>query len=651
MDIFSLIQSIINNQEEKLKELKLTNKNNNIQNLPMTSSLSDFAVLLQNTNLITRENKNCAIIADKSNINYNKVSSNISKIIQQVIEEFNKQASIIEETNINNSFKQNAKNANNTHNNNNNNNNNNNTHSNQNINEINNNQKIQNNNNNNNINENNNNNNINNINSIKTEEDELNDYEMKINNGLNPSKLILNIEEEISQENLVKSLQYNLEIDNCFILPLYDFDKLMNTTFDLNSVDYDSKNAFYNIFPMIENDEKKLAAKKLVDGLEQMNNINIMNKPSKKPIIDYEQITRYELLTPLQKLIILYGIFTTGNNPYLINCILNVYFPTHCIMYNTDEMNYICKKILEEVGIEYESNFCNIKEDIFNFDKNNKFFLNNSQKVDIESALYISEYTDFEYNNTIRKIFNLKDDNKEEFNKIFHNIKNKDQYKLNCDFNIKNKNISIQRSKIFTNIITQNPYLTNGELKKKILSKLIEYLKKLCDKIKEFQNNNKSKFNYFTGEVVPNNNRKINDLNYSEIIENKNRKLNKSDVLKQLKEHKNDIKTFSIKKTKSELIKKKPINREEDIKNKILNVLNSYSEQNIKNEWESMRKVWYQNNQRFNPIFKINDKIEKKEKNVINEHKEIPNRGNPTNNNGKDGNNIFSNVQNVKTNQ
>ena len=650
MDIFSLIQSIINNQEEKLKELKLTNKNNNIQNLPMTSSLSDFAVLLQNTNLITRENKNCAIIADKSNINYNKVSSNISKIIQQVIEEFNKQASIIEETNINNSFKQNAKNANNTHNNNNNNNNNN-THSNQNINEINNNQKIQNNNNNNNINENNNNNNINNINSIKTEEDELNDYEMKINNGLNPSKLILNIEEEISQENLVKSLQYNLEIDNCFILPLYDFDKLMNTTFDLNSVDYDSKNAFYNIFPMIENDEKKLAAKKLVDGLEQINNINIMNKPSKKPIIDYEQITRYELLTPLQKLIILYGIFTTGNNPYLINCILNVYFPTHCIMYNTDEMNYICKKILEEVGIEYESNFCNIKEDIFNFDKNNKFFLNNSQKVDIESALYISEYTDFEYNNTIRKIFNLKDDNKEEFNKIFHNIKNKDQYKLNCDFNIKNKNISIQRSKIFTNIITQNPYLTNGELKKKILSKLIEYLKKLCDKIKEFQNNNKSKFNYFTGEVVPNNNRKINDLNYSEIIENKNRKLNKSDVLKQLKEHKNDIKTFSIKKTKSELIKKKPINREEDIKNKILNVLNSYSEQNIKNEWESMRKVWYQNNQRFNPIFKINDKIEKKEKNVINEHKEIPNRGNPTNNNGKDGNNIFSNVQNVKTNQ
>ena len=133
-------------------------------------------------------------------------------------------------------------------------------------------------------------------------------------------------------------------------------------------------------------------------------------------------------------------------------------------MYSIDEMNYICKKILDEVGIEFESNFCNVKEDIFNYDMNNKFYLNNSQKVDIESALYISEYTDFEYNNTIKKIFNLKDDNnKDEYSQIFNNIRKKDQYKLNCDFNINNKNISIQRSKILTNILTQNSYLTNKE--------------------------------------------------------------------------------------------------------------------------------------------------------------------------------------------
>ncbi len=371
---------------------------------------------------------------------------------------------------------------------------------------------------------------------------------MKLNNGLNPSKLILNIEEDISQENLVKSLQYNLEIDNCFILPLYNFDKLMNTTFDLNSVEFDNKNAYYKIFPMIENDEQKLASKKLIDELEPQNPLTPMNKNKKIPNMVYEQTTRYENLTALQKLIILYGIFSTGNNPYLINCLLNVYYPTHCIMYNIEEMNFICKKILEEIGIEYESNFCNIKDDMFNLDKNNRYFLGNSQKVDIESALYISEFTDFEYNNTMRKIFNIKDDNnKEEYNKIYKNIVHKDQYKLNSDFNLKNKNISIQKSKIFTNIITHNPYLVDKELKKDILTKIINYLKKLCDKIKEFQKNNKSKFNYFTGEEVINNTREINDLNYKEIIENKNRTLNKNDVLKQLKDHKNYIKTYSIK--------------------------------------------------------------------------------------------------------
>ena len=39
--------------------------------------------MLQNSNnLMTRENKNCTIIADKSNINYNKVKSNLSEIIK-----------------------------------------------------------------------------------------------------------------------------------------------------------------------------------------------------------------------------------------------------------------------------------------------------------------------------------------------------------------------------------------------------------------------------------------------------------------------------------------------------------------------------------------------------------------------------------------
>ena len=641
--------------------MKNTNKNNNTENYALPGSLSDFANLLRDTNnLMTRENKNCTIIADKSNINYNEVNSNIREIINQVIEEFNKQVLKVDENNIKNENKQNNNNNENSNNNNNyiNDYNNNNIY-NQNIqsqNDI-----------------NNNNNrylqqkmglqndshdlNKDNFNLFQNEEDEfdLNDFESKINNGFNPSKLILNITEEISLEDLVESLRSNLGIENCFILPQYNYEKLLNTNFDLNSVDFDNKNVFHKIFPMIENDENKLAAKNLLEGLESPINNSISNiNKMKKFNMDFEKATRYDLLTPLQKLIILYGIFTTGNNPYLVNCILNIYYPTHCVMYGIDEMAFICKKLLDEFGIEFESNFCNIKDDIFNLDKNNKFYLSNSQKVDLESSIFISEFSDFEYNNTIRKIYNIKDDNnKEEYNQIFHNIKNKDQYKLNCNFNINSKNMSLQRSKIFTNIITHNPYLKNNEIKKNFLKKLVAYLKELCDKINQFKKNNKSKFNYFTGEQVLESNRQINDLNYKEIIENKNRKLNKEDVIKQLREHKNEFKTFSIKKHKEELIKKEE-KKGEELRIKILKVLNPYSEFNIKDEWERMRNVWYQNNQRFNPLFKISDTIRKN--NIVPgqsvDYRRASGGGNSGNDKDiKDGGSMFAFVQEIKTNQ
>ena len=132
--------------------------------------------------------------------------------------------------------------------------------------------------------------------------------------------------------------------------------------------------------------------------------------------------------------------------------------------------------------------------------------------------------------------------------------------------------------------------------------------------IKEFQKNNKSKYNYFSGEFSENNTKQINDMNYKEINENKNRKINKNDVLRQLRENKKD--NYSIKKKREELIKKENV-KDKDIKTKILSVLNSYHDSNIKHEWESMRKVWYQNNQRFNPIFKI-DKLSEGIKTDIN---------------------------------
>ena len=69
-----------------------------------------------------------------------------------------------------------------------------------------------------------------------------------------------------------------------------------------------------------------------------------------------------------------------------------------------------------------------------------------------------------------------------------------------------------------------------------------------------------------------------------------------------------------------------------------------------------MRKVWYQNNQRFNPIFKINDRLNDRiQKNsVVSQsigNPPINSGNNPVNTGGKEGGNIFNYIQNVKTNQ
>ena len=575
-DIFSLIKSIISNQEEKLKEMQISKKEEKMPDINAFGSLSDIANLLKGTNnLISRENKNATIIADKSNINYNKVNNNISEIIKLVKDEFNKQIIGVGEANISKSKIIPNKNKE----------------------------------------PNNNEENINNnmeIDNIKSEEEE---FDLMINKGLNPAKLFLNITEEMSQEDLIKSFKGYLEIENCFVLPMYNYNKLLKSKLDLNSVEYDPSNAFFNVFPSIENDEKKFAAKKLMEILDSpnSNNNNISQKKKNNEI--FEKTVRYDQFTPLQKLIILYGIFASGNNPSLVNCILNMYSPTHCVMYSNEEMNYICGKICEEVGINYESNFSNMKDDeIFNFNKNEKFYLNNSQKIDIESSLFMTEFNDFKYNDTIREIYKIKDDIKgEEYAKIFHEIKNKDQYKLNSEFNIKNKNISLQKSKNLIKIITNNPYIKNPEIKKNFLNEILQYLKSFCKKIKQFQENNRSKYNYFTGEILLGNKRKINDMNYPDIIENKKKKLDKDSVLNILRENKNNIKykckSYSIKEIKKEIIKKSDYNEEISVKNKILNVINLYNQNNIKNEWEKNRKEWYQNNQRFNPIFKINEKV------------------------------------------
>jgi len=618
-DIINYIKKNINIQEEKKNEIYKYINNTNIYN-SFPDNLSDYSKLLKYTcNLNTMRNDDTIILeGEESYANYNKINSNLKNLFNGIADDNSSKDISIEELNfseLSNSFS-------------------------------------------NNINKNNKKlfyTEINNSSSLSQNIYKI-EYEEKLFSKVNPMELIFSSYGDIEPKSIIDHFKnnYNYNIDEICILPNIDTNKMRNFKYDLNDIKYDKKNAYYNIFPDIENEQNKLEYKKMIDEL--------LNNKSKQNNTYFEEITRYNNLTPLQKLVILYGIFTTGNNPYIINFILNAYYPTSCTLYSIDEMNFITEKILDEIGINYESNYTNIKSDIFNKDKNNRFYLGSSQLVEIEPVFYQYECSEFEFYNTIQKLSNINgkdnDKNIEEYYKIY--LKNRKNDEYNSKFDIINKNISVQKHILLSNVLTNNPYVENNQIKKFFFKNYINYLKELCKTINKIKNENKSKFNYFTGEVDENNQRQKNDINYEEIKINKSKKLNKNDVLNQIRNNKNKFKTYSIRKYKEGIAKKININnieanastntnlnKKENLNENIDNILNKFSEYNIKNNWDNMKDEWYQNNRKLNYIFKLKG-ISNNENDMNDDFESVFNANNKE---GKDDKIKFCSILNLKINQ
>ena len=566
-NIFNFIQIFINIKEEKVKEIykKINNINflqyNKLNNINI-NDLADLLTKSDNKNI--NENHNCYIIGNESDINYDEINCKISQTINQYDEELNEDMIKIETININNakninnnflishSFKYNNLYDNSP-------------------------------------------NKISLNNKSNTEK-----FEEELNSDFDPSNLIMDISDGITFKNIVDYFKNNTDYGNCFSIPLFDFRKSMNNKYN------------YNIYI----NEKILEYKKIINGYELHNtSININNNIQKK-ILYYEKTNRNNL-TPLQKLVALYGVFTTGNNPFLINFILNSYYLTSSSMYNIDEINNITKNILNEIGIKYETNYVNIKNGIFNFNPKNNHYLGSSHIIELEPFchIYNNNKFKFKYNDIIEKIINLKKLNVNQNNEYYKNFKNHRKkigfFSKNNKFNIKNKNVSIQKSIFLINMIRYNPFIIDIRLKKNFLKHLLQYLKELCILIKEIKNNNKSIYNYFTGNVIKDNQRQINDIKYKEIKKNKNKHLqNKNNVLKALKQHKKEFKTYSIKKYMEEINKKNNNNikikfNDDHKKINITDRVNKYSEYNINKAWIKMKDNWNKDNYRLNPIFKF----------------------------------------------
>ena len=563
IDIFSMINSLIDIQEDKIRKI-CDNKNSRLL-LIAPRNLSHFTNSLNQSNQLNNiSNQNYITLSNNSDINYNENYYNL-KIIDKINKEFNGNMINNEKVNFNNSdkFKGNISSNNE-----------------QKSLEI--------------IGNNSNNNNI-----IEM------DIEDNINNELNSSSLFLDISDGISHKNLVEYLKNKTNFEICFSMPIFDLQKLMSHHYNLNKMEFDKKNIYFKMFPVIDNDENRISYKKIINEKDSKLKINI-----------FEQITGYANLTPLQKLVIIYGIFTTGNNPTIIGFLLNSYIPTRCIIYNVDEMKFIAQNILDEIEIHYESNFTNANSEIINFQNKNSYYLGSTQKVEIESSFNMYKYNEFEYIDTIKRIMTCKNNDNDVCYYMFKNSKNRVPKTKNNNYNIYNKNISIQTSIFLIDIIIHNPNIINERIKRILLKKIINYLKKLCEVIKDIKDNNKSKYNYFTSKAISNNHKEINDINYEETKENKKKRLNKANILKSLREHKNKFKSYSIKQFKEKINKKKNIKTnidnklDKNTKTSFVDVINKYSEYNINKEWKSLKNIWYQNNNRLNPLFKVNESYE-----------------------------------------
>ena len=565
INVFNYINNFINIQEETIKKIFI--RRNNINKLQFNElnvfDLSYFAELLKQANNINfngNHNYYNYIIENKPDINYNEINCNVRNKINKFNTQLNQDIISIENISINNNIINNnsftpplpknnysvekSKNKFNLKNNN---------------------EKC---------------------------------FEKELNNEFNPLNLVMDLSNGITYEEIADYFKNNSNYGNCFSMPVFKLDKFMKNNYNIINLNANQKNLSYTKLPSTENNENILANKNILNGME----INEINNDIKKTIVNYEQSCRYNNLTPLQKLVILYGVFTTRNNPFLINFILNSYYLTRCLMYNINEINYISAKVLNEIGIEYN---CAInKNDIFIFDIKKNHYLGSSQTIELKPAFCKYNNNLFKFNNAIQKIIKIN------YYNIFDYYKNnRDFFEKNNKFNIINKNISLQKSIFLADMITHNPYIIEDKRKSKFLKSLINYFKELFKTIKETKNNNKSKYNYFTGKIINDNQRQKNDINYKEIKENKNKLLNKNNVLKSLKQHKNEFKTFSIKTYKEQINKKtnKNIINIDNDKISVLDIVNKYSEYNMNKSWKTMKNIWCQDNYRYNPMFKFQD--------------------------------------------
>lgn len=376
------------------------------------------------------------------------------------------------------------------------------------------------------------------------------------------------------------------------ILPRYNYAKLLGSELDLNSVDYNFENIYFKVFvPVIFNDHV-YKSKRLLGGEFDM---KVKKTHKNKSINDIEANVQYDNFTPLQKVTFLWAISYYGNNSSVIREVVNMFTFSKNIDYSIDEVNYICEKILEEVGVDPQASSLNFYSTRF-FDKIND---------NIESPIQISTTSNFNYSQQLKDFFS----GKIQSMKLYKEIPKKYNLPIYYFGNVKK---SSSNSYTPVSFILNNPLLRNNDIKRKLANNIKEQIMKICKKVETLNSNNISKYDYFKMEKSTGHNRKVNDLSgYPQIKENSERKLDKNLLLAQFANK--TASDLGFMKESTEILEEQK-NRMKKEEPHIMEFLSFTSVQGISKEWENLRTPWYQNNTEFSSKFKKTTKQDTRQK-------------------------------------
>ena len=400
--------------------------------------------------------------------------------------------------------------------------------------------------------------------------------------GNNMLTLIFKLDGNLTPNDILEGLGEVHKTEKFEQLPTYDYKKIQNEMINLNSIKYDEENVFFKIFPTIFFNDNSCKYKKLIEK----DIIPFKSQTKKKKLTEDEQKEIISKLTPLQKLVYIWGISLYGKNEFILNDICNMFSFTKNINLDNDDIEFIIERILDEINVDMlASNFNSLSINTFNNVPNN-----------IESPIHITTTSRFNYNNQLKEFFSGKIKTLKDIKEI------EEKYKLpKYSFGtVEKKNVNNYNN---INFINKNPLFENILIKQKFNREVINQTIKFCDEVKEISEKNISQYDYYgMKEIMKSHNsikNKINDIQcYNKIKKAKNTKLNRENVLNDLNSNLEQInvKNETEKVLKSQLINENKINE----RPKIMEVLSFFCNETIDKEWKLLRTTWYQNNSKFN---------------------------------------------------